>query len=225
VRESREHLIVGLTGGIASGKSAVAEELGSRGCRLVEADRIVHALLEPSQQGFGEVIKHFGTRILARDGRVDKRELARIVFEDPEERRALEGILHPMVLREEERIVRALSGKGLSGIVVFEVTLIVEAGVMGRYDRIVVVHAPEDLRIARLRARGMAEEDARARISAQAGVEAGLEIADYALENTGSREELRELAAGLHDSLREDWKAKKAGALSPPRHEADPSQG
>jgi dephospho-CoA kinase len=219
MREAREILAVGLTGGIASGKTAVARILAERGCRLLGADRVVHQMLEASQPAFGEVLRRFGTRILGRDGQIDRKALAALVFEDPEERKALEGILHPLVLGEEERIHRELLGRGFAGILVTEAALVVEARTFARYDRLVVVQARPETQLRRLAAAGLPEEEARARLAAQAPAEEKAALADYTIRNDGTWEELRCRVEAVHGGLREDWGAKRQGRLSPARHE------
>jgi dephospho-CoA kinase len=222
MREARDILAVGLTGGMASGKSSAARILGERGCRVLDADRVVHMLLEPSQPAFGEVVRRLGTKVLGDDGRIDRKAVARIVFADEESRRALEGILHPLVLAEEQRIHRELVGRGFSGILVTEAALMVEAGAFRRYDRVVVVHAPPGEPLRRLVALGLPEAGVRARLEAQAPIEEKLAVADYPVENSGTLEELEARIGEVHDALREDWAAKREGRLSPPRHESVP---
>jgi dephospho-CoA kinase len=179
-------LRVGLTGGIASGKSTVGRLLGEAGCFVTDADRLVAELYRPGEAGAAAVSELFGARALRPDGGVDTKRLAEIVFGDAAARRRLEAAIHPLVAQRFE----ALAGER-GGIVVFEATLLVETGGYRRFDALVTVEAGEELRISRAVARGLAEDDARARLRAQATSEQRLAAADYVIRNEGTVAELR----------------------------------
>lgn len=188
---------VGLTGGLASGKSTVARRLAERGIRVIDADDLVADLYRPGGPGTDAVGTLFGPRILAADGSVDKRILAQIAFDDPTARARLEAAIHPLVREHFRRIA-----EGVSGLVVLEATLLVEAGYAPDFDWIVSVEAPRELRLERATARGLAPADAAARLEAQGDGTARRAAAHEILVNDGGLERLVELADRLADSLK-----------------------
>lgn len=157
-------LVVGVTGGLASGKSTVARRLGESGCTAVDADQVVAALYRPGEPGALAVRDLFGPEVLDEQGAVDHRAVGAKVFADPEARKALEAAIHPLVRRRFQEIAAALPD---GAIAVLEATLLVEAGYGPNFDLIVTVEAPAEIRLARAVARGLDEEDARARLAAQ----------------------------------------------------------
>lgn len=200
----RRMLRVGLTGGIACGKSTVARLLEERGCRCIDADAIARELLEPGTEAHGEVIERFGEGVRADGGSIDRTRLGELVFADDEARGDLEAILHPRILAEELRRLEEAERSGAE-IAVVEAALMVEAGSWKRYDRLVVVRCQEDLQVRRLmEQRGLDEAGARARIRAQTPVEHKARLADYVVENGGSLRDLRAEVDRLYDALRED---------------------
>ncbi|UNX56173.1 dephospho-CoA kinase [Georgenia sp. TF02-10] len=182
-------LAVGLSGGIGSGKSTVAAELARLGAVVVDADALAREVVAPGTAGLAAVVEAFGPGVLRPDGGLDRPALGRLVFADDAARRRLEGITHPLVAAEAARR-QAAAGPG--AVVVHDVPLLVENGLAQRYDLVVVVGAPVEVRLARLRGRGMTEEDARARIRAQADDAARRAVADVWLDNSGTRAELVE---------------------------------
>jgi dephospho-CoA kinase len=178
---------MGLTGGIGSGKSTVSGLLAERGAVIVDADRIAREVVEPGTPGLAAVVEAFGPRVLNDDGSLDRPALAAIVFADPEARRRLDGIVHPLV-RERGAELAAQAPPG--AVVVHDVPLLVETGQAGSYDLVLVVEADPETRVARLVGRGLSEDDARARIAAQATDEQRRAVADVVVDNSGSREEL-----------------------------------
>jgi dephospho-CoA kinase len=178
---------VALTGGIGSGKSSVAVRLAQLGAVVVDADAIAREVVQPGTPGLAAVVAEFGATVLAPDGSLDRAALASIVFSDPARRTALEAIVHPLVgARSAELIAAAPEG----AVVVYDVPLLAESLGTGRdrsgeFDVVVVVEAPQELRVARLMARGLTETDARARIAAQATDEQRRAIADQVLDNSG----------------------------------------
>ncbi len=181
-------LLVGLTGGIGSGKSTVAEELVDRGAVLIDADRIVRELQSPGTEVFAEMVGRFGEGILAADGTLDRQAVAAIVFEDADALAALGAIVHPRVQAEIGR--RVAEQSDTDNVVVLDIPLLGETGWPGLAGTI-VVDLPEDLAVERLVAnRGFAEEDARARIGAQISREERRSFADHVIDNSGTPEEL-----------------------------------
>jgi dephospho-CoA kinase len=182
-------LRIGLTGGIGAGKSVVAARLGELGALVIDADRIAREVVEPGTSGLAAVVETFGESILTADGSLDRAALGRIVFADGQRRRQLDDLLHPLIARRTDELVR----RAEPGVVlVHDVPLLVEKGMAAGYDLVIVVHAPQEERVRRLvRDRGMAPQEARARIDSQADDERRRAVADVWLENTGSIERLR----------------------------------
>jgi dephospho-CoA kinase len=180
-------LRIGLTGGIGSGKSTVAAQLAARGALVVDADRIAREVVEPGTPGLAAVADAFGPGVLTADGALDRAALAAIVFSDPEARARLDGIVHPLVrARARELLAQAPA----DAVVVQDVPLLVETGQAGQYDLVLVVEADLGTRVARLAVRGLGEDDARARIAAQATDEQRRAVADVVLDNSGAPEAL-----------------------------------
>ncbi len=180
-------LRIGLTGGIGSGKSTVAGLLAERGAVIVDADRIAREVVAPGTPGLAAVVEAFGAGILAPDGSLDRPALAAVVFRDPAARARLDGIVHPLV---RERSVQLTAAAPPDAVLVNDVPLLVETGQAASYDLVLVVEADLATRLARLVDRGLPEEDARARIGAQATDEQRRAVADVVLDNSGTRDEL-----------------------------------
>jgi len=188
--------VVGLTGGIGSGKSAAAAEFARLGAAVVDTDAIAHELTGRGGQAMAEIRKTFGEKAIRPDGAMDRAWMRERVFADPQARRTLEGILHPMIREESERRIAAAKGP----YVVYVVPLLVESGDYARrVDRVVVVDAPEEAQVARVRTRGLAEEEVRRIIGSQIPRAERLKAADEVLDNSGSLETLREQVAALHE--------------------------
>jgi dephospho-CoA kinase len=194
-------LLVGLTGGLGAGKSTVARMLGDRGAVVVDADELARQALEPGTRAFKEVCDLFGDEVLTPQGEIDRRALAQKVFADEEKRRALESITHPEVFRKLAGIVE--SHQGTNAVVVFDAPLIMETGFDQAVDVLVVVTAPQDEQVARVnRDRGMAQEEARARIASQVDPEQRVARADELLRNDGDLRELERQVEELWERLR-----------------------
>jgi dephospho-CoA kinase len=188
-------LRIGLTGGIASGKSTVARRFAELGVPVIDADEIARAVVEPGQPGLAEVLRRFGACVLAPNGGLDRRALRELIFSDSSKRRDLERILHPLIRAEMERQAQAARGPYL----VMAIPLLVESGLRDRVDRVLVVDAGEAAQVARLMARdGGSEEQARSILAAQASRTARLQAADDVLDNRGSEADLRLAVDALH---------------------------
>jgi len=194
--------VIGLTGGIGTGKSEVSRLLGELGAEVIEADKVAHEAYEPGTPGWREVVEAFGEGVLDADGRIDRKRLGGIVFDDEQARERLNGIIHPIVRQFlEERIAR-LERKG-TRVAVIEVPLLVEAiKQQSRWtrmlDEIWVVTAPKNDVVARVGVRsGLDEKAIRARIGSQATEEERIELADAVIDNGGSLEGLRREVTNL----------------------------
>ncbi|GBC86568.1 Dephospho-CoA kinase [bacterium HR12] len=182
-------LLVGLTGGIGSGKTTVARMLERRGAVVFDADVLARKAVEPGTPGFNAVVERFGASVLAPGGDLDREALASIVFADPAARRDLEAIVHPEVRRMFSEACEAY--RDTDAVVVFSAPLLVETGMHSAFDVLIVVAATERTQIERLmRGRGMSEEQIRARIAAQAPLEEKAAVADILIDNEGTLEEL-----------------------------------
>jgi dephospho-CoA kinase len=178
-------VVVGLTGGIATGKSTVAAMFAARGAAVVDADRITHALQEPGQPCHREIVKAFGTGILDEAGRIDRRRLGAIVFADPTVRRRLESIMHPAIREASQAEIRA-AGAANRSVCIVDAALILETGQQQRFQVIVLVSAPEDAQLSRLvHTRGLTEAEARRRIRSQWPEAAKAALADFVIDNGG----------------------------------------
>lgn len=178
-----------MTGGIGSGKSAVAARLAELGAVIIDSDRLAREVVAPGTEGFAEVVAEFGPDVVAADGSLDRSALGRLVFGDEAKRHKLEKIIHPRVRgRAAELAASAPEG----AVVINDVPLLVEAGLAGQYEAVIVVFAGEEIRVQRLmRDRGMSEAEARSRIAAQATDEQRHAAADIEIVNDGTLEELR----------------------------------
>ena len=190
-------LRIGLTGGIASGKSTVTQRFAELGVPVIDADVASRNVVEPGTPGLAQVVQRFGGGILDADGRLDRRALRNLIFEDSSLRQALDAILHPLIRAEMERE----AAQATAPYVVMAIPLLVEGGSAGkRVDRVLVVDADETLQIQRLQARdGSSEQQARAILSSQATRAARLSHADDVLLNAGSVAELRQAVDRLHE--------------------------
>ncbi|MEV6203534.1 dephospho-CoA kinase [Streptomyces sp. NPDC051771] len=176
-------LKIGLTGGIGAGKSEVSRLLVSYGAVLIDADRIAREVVEPGTEGLAAVVAAFGESVLTEDGTLDRPKLGSLVFADPERLATLNAIVHPLV---GARSAELESAAGPGDVVIHDVPLLTENGLAPLYDLVVVVDASPETQLDRLvRLRGMAEAEAKARMAAQAGRAARLEIADLVIDNDG----------------------------------------
>jgi len=208
-------LKVGLTGGIASGKSVVGEMFQALGAHVVQADRIAHSLMQPGEPVYNEVIGHFGPEILNSDGTVNRAKLAETAFGSAapgEGRRAsrieeLNRIVHPAVIRSQDEWMNAIGQKDPHAIAIVEAALILEAGIGERFDKLVVVTCSEIQRVARFAARQKIDlESARKevvrRMGAQLPDEEKIKAADYVIDNSGTVAETREQTRQIWQKLR-----------------------
>ena len=181
---------VGLTGGIASGKSTVAAMLEELGAVIIDGDKLAREVVERGTPGLAAVVEAFGEELLTPEGDLDRPALGRIVFGDEAKRRVLEGIVHPLVF---ERYAALEASAPEGALVVHDIPLLAESGRADTFDAVLVVDVPVETQVERLvRDRGMDRSDAEARIAAQATREQRLAIATHVLDNTGTREQLRD---------------------------------
>ncbi len=199
-------LRVGLTGGVACGKSTVAKMFADLGANITDADTIAHELYRPGHEVLQELVKHFGAEILKPDGELDRAKLATLVF-DGGRVEELNKIVHPAVIRQQEQWMRALGEKDPYAVAIVEAALILEAGVKDHFDRIMVVTCKPAQKIARFSQRtGMSEDAARAdverRTKAQMPDEEKARRADFVIDNSGSVEETRHQVQRIYSELK-----------------------
>jgi dephospho-CoA kinase len=190
---------VGLTGGVASGKSTVSGLLRDLGAVVVDADALAREVLEPGTPGLAAVVAGFGPEVLDVQGALDRTRLGALVFADPARRAALEDIVHPLVRARAHDLEEAAPPGAL---VVHDIPLLVETGQAGAFDAVVVVDVPVEVQVARAtRDRGWSEDEARARIAAQASRADRLAAATYVVDNSGTLEDLRQRVAEVFAEL------------------------
>ncbi len=195
-------LRLGLTGGIASGKSAVAGMLRELGFPVLDADALAHRLMEPGQPAHDEVLREFGAEIAGADGRIDRAKLAAVAFADREKLERLNGIVHPRVLEEMQRQFAEWESRDTLGAAFVEAALIIEAGYHKLLDGVVVTWCKPEQQLERLLARGFSAEEARRRIAAQMPVEEKLRYATERIDCSGTLKEIRKQVEALAAKLR-----------------------
>ena len=185
-------MYLGLSGGIGSGKSIVSKILSDLGAVVIDADVIAKEVLLPGTSGFESAVSTFGSTILDNEGTIDRKRLAKLVFENPKELAKLEAIVHPAVVARVAEIRNSLPE---SAVVVYDTPLMFEKQLQGQFDKVLMVIANSDLRRSRLVERGLEPSDITARLANQATDEQRVTIADFVIENNGSLESLREQVA------------------------------
>lgn len=183
-------MIIGLTGGIASGKSTVSKMLQRLGAKVIDADVIARQVVEPGQPAWREIAEHFGAQILLPDRQIDRHRLAEIVFRDERERKTLNHIVHPRVREEMERQTQEWTTDHPGAIVIWDVPLLIEGGMYRRVDKIIVVTVDEQTQLRRLMDRnGYGEAEAKRRMAAQMPLAEKAAYADFIINNSGSLKE------------------------------------
>jgi dephospho-CoA kinase len=195
-------LRLGLTGGIASGKSAVAAMLREMGFAVLDADSLAHRLIEPGQPAYNEILQEFGQAVLSADGRVDRARLSAIVFNDRSKLERLNAIVHPRVAEVVFRQFDEWQRGGTRDAAFVEAALLIESGIHKSLDGLVVAWCGPQQQIQRLLARGLSETEARRRIAAQLPVEEKLRLATEKIDCSGSLEETRRQVEALAARLR-----------------------
>ena len=195
-------LKVGLTGGIASGKTAVAELFRARGGRVLSADRMAHELIAPGQPAYEEILETFGREVLAADGTIDRQRLGALVFADHAKLERLNQIVHPRVIAALEKEFARLAREDPNAIVIVEAALLVEAGYHCQLDKLVVTWCRPAQQLERLRAKGLSQAEAEQRLAAQLPPEEKRRLADYVIDCSGSREEAAAQAERVFEELK-----------------------
>ncbi len=191
-------LRVALTGGIASGKSTVLRMFQRLGAEVLDCDKIAKTLTRRGNKGYKRIVAEFGEEILDKEGRIDRRKLANIVFSDEEKRRKLNSLVHPLVYEKVQERMEKIK----EGIVIVDVPLLVESGGARFFDKIIVVYAEPLVQLERLIKRGFSEEEAKARMNAQASWEEKLKIADFIVRGDGEMEETEKEVEKIWEKLK-----------------------
>jgi dephospho-CoA kinase len=196
-------LRVGLTGGIATGKSTVGAMFVELGCHLIESDQITHQLFEPGQAVHAAVVKQFGNRILAPDGTIDRRILGDIVFKDPQARAKLNGLVHPAIIQRQQEWLQEMEAQDPHGIAIVDAALMIEVGTYKNYNKVIVVTCSPEMQRERLRARSpLSAEEIESRIRSQMPAEEKIKYADFVIDNSGSIESTRVQVETVYQQLR-----------------------
>jgi dephospho-CoA kinase len=208
-------LVVGLTGGVASGKTTVSRILQQEGAYLIDADLIARELVQPQTPAWSELIRIFGREILEKDESINRKALADRVFSCPQKRGQLEKILHPQISREIDRRIEAIRKKDPEAVVVVDAALLVETGAHRRMDKLIVVTATEAQQVERLgRRTGAAPQEARGILSAQMPLAEKLNVADFIIRNEGTLEETIRRAKEIFQELKTSARHKREGAVA-----------
>ncbi len=207
----RKFLLVGLTGGIATGKSTVSEMLRQLGCQIIDADLLARDVVEPGQPALAEIVAEFGPEVVTAGGALDRKKLGAIVFTNPERRRRLEAITHPAIRALFMARLDALAEKGFAGIVIFDAAVMIESGNYKNMDRLVVVVTDEATQMARLRGRdGTDDAEGRRKIASQMPLAEKAKLADYVIDNSGSREATAEQVRRVFATLMSELTSRSA---------------
>jgi dephospho-CoA kinase len=196
-------LRVGLTGGIASGKSFVGEALAGYGCLLIQADQIGHEVLALGGEAYADVVREFGREILAADGSIDRSLLATLAFADADKLARLNALVHPAVIRREEALTAEFFARQPHGIAVVEAAILIETGSYRRFNKLILVVCAQELQIERaLRRAGAVEADIRARITRQMPLEEKRKYADFVIDASGAKEDTLRQTRTIYEELR-----------------------
>ena len=198
-------LKVGLTGGLATGKTHVARRLAELGCHVLSADELGHAVLLPGGEAYNDVVGEFGAGILAPDGRIDRRQLAAEVFGRPERLEKLNSLVHPHVFQREEAWFSDLEAADPGSVAVVEAAILIETGSYKRFDRLIVTVCSPELQVQRHMERsGETEAETRARLARQMPLETKRRYADYVIDTSGSREDTDRQVRDVLRKLRQE---------------------
>jgi dephospho-CoA kinase len=204
---ARRFLLVGLTGGIATGKSTVSDMLRQLGCLVIDADQLAREVVAPGEPALVEVVREFGD-VLTPDGTLDRKKVAAIVFADPARRHRLEAILHPAIRARFDAQLDALARDGFDGIVIFDAPVMIESGGYKHMDRLIVVATDEATQRARLVARDGDAADGARRIASQMPLAEKVKLADYVIDNSGDRAATEARTREVHAALMRELAAR-----------------
>jgi dephospho-CoA kinase len=206
-------LIVALTGGIASGKSVVAEVLEDLGCYIHHADKIAHDLMEPEKPAWKKIVAHFGKKILNEDKTINRSRLGKIIFSDEKERRFLNELIHPLVLEKKKEVSSRLEKKGHYNIFISEAALTIEAGFADFFDKIIMTYCKKEVQKKRLMERdGISRKQTMKIIKSQMQPQEKMKYADYIIDTSSSLQSTVEQTERVYRNLTIDYEMKDATA-------------
>ncbi|HEX2502271.1 MAG TPA: dephospho-CoA kinase [Methylomirabilota bacterium] len=195
-------MLVGLTGGIASGKSAVSRQLAERGCRVIDADVLAREVVAPGEPAWRAVVQEFGREVLQADGQLDRKRLGALVFAAPARRKVLEAITHPAIMARRQAALDAFATEGFDGLVVLDIPLLIEVGATGNVDSVVLVYAEREVQLERLMARdGFDRAEAERRVASQMPLLEKVRHAHFVIDNSGEPEETAAQVRAVHAAL------------------------
>lgn len=204
----RPFLLVGLTGGIATGKSTVSEMLRRRGAVIIDADLLAREVVAPGEPALAAIADEFGPDVIAADGTLDRKKLGAIVFRDAARRTRLEAITHPAIRERFARRIAELTERGFTGLVFFDAPVMIESGTYKHMDRLVVVATDPATQIARLMARdGIDREEAERKIASQMPVAEKAKVAEYVIDNAGDRAATERQVERVYEALLAELRA------------------
>lgn len=196
-------LQIGLTGGLASGKSFVGHALAELGCHLIDADELGHQVLMPGAEAYDAVVNEFGEQILDDDRYIVRRKLSALVWNNPERLAKLNSLVHPPVIAREQQMISEFDKRDPAAIVVVESAILVETGSYRRFDRLIVVVCTVEQQVERAMKRGAySKEEVLARLSRQLPLEEKVRVADYVIDTSGAKENTVEQVKTVYESLR-----------------------
>jgi dephospho-CoA kinase len=203
-------LLVGLTGGIASGKSTVSRQLAGLGCHVIDADVLAREVVAPGEPALRAIAEAFGREVLRPDGSLDRERVAGLIFADPEKRRRLEAITHPAIRERRAAVLEALAAGGFDGIVVQDAALLIEVGAHAQVDRLLVVYAEPAVQRERLMRRdGLDAAEAERRIASQMPLAEKVKLAHYVIDNSDSPDETAAQVRAVHAALLAEHRARR----------------
>ncbi|MGP8248286.1 MAG: dephospho-CoA kinase [Bryobacteraceae bacterium] len=206
-------LKVGLTGGLASGKTFVGEELARLGCLVIQADELGHEVIEPGGEAYAGVVAEFGGEILTADGRIDRGRLAAEVFRAPERLARLNALVHPPVLDREEELIARFRSDQPGGIVVVEAAILIEIGRYKDFDRMILVYCQPEQQLERaLRRPGATEADVRARLARQMPLEVKKQYAHFTIDTSAEKEDTVRQTRAVWEALAKESQAERRSA-------------
>lgn len=208
---TRKFLLVGLTGGIATGKSTVSDIFRRLGCVVIDADVLAREVVAPGEPAYAAIVAEFGPDILQRDGTLDRKKLGAMVFADPEKRRRLEALTHPRIRERFARRLEELVERQFTGIVIFDAPVMIESGNYRSMDRLVVVVTDAATQTVRALDRDGDREDIERRIASQMPLSEKARLADYVIDNSGEREATLAEVRRVHRALLADLEARPSG--------------
>ena len=201
---------MGLTGGIASGKSAVSRQLAERGCRVVDADVLAREVVAPGEPAWRAIVEAFGPDVARPDRQLDRKRLGALVFADPARRKVLEGITHPAINARRQAILDAWAAEGFDGLVVLDIPLLIEVGAAAHVDRVVLVYAEPEVQLARLMGRdGFDRAEAGRRVASQMPLREKVQHAHFVIDNSGEPEETADQVRAVHAALLAEHHARR----------------